>query len=56
MNKSILLFAFAFFALMATNKQLLAQDTNTSAAPMGLEEILVTARKRSESILSLIHI
>jgi iron complex outermembrane receptor protein len=50
MKKSILLFAFAFFALMATNQQSLAQDTATSAAPMGLEEIIVTARKRSESI------
>ena len=50
MNKSILLFAFAFFALMATNQQSLAQDTASSAAPLGVEEILVTARKRSESI------
>ena len=50
MNKKILFFTFAFVALIATNKQSLAQDTESSAAPLGVEEILVTARKRSESI------
>jgi iron complex outermembrane receptor protein len=50
MNKKILFFTFAFVALIATNKQSLAQDTASSAAPLGVEEILVTARKRSESI------
>ena len=50
MNKKILFFTFAFVALIATNKQSLAQDTSSSAAPLGVEEILVTARKRSESI------
>ena len=48
MNKSILVIAFAFVALMATNKQTFAQDAANSAATLGVEEILVTARKRSE--------
>ena len=41
MNKQVLIFAFAFVALIATNKQSLAQDTASSAAPLGVEEILV---------------